>query len=130
MPYLLLLTHDPSAATDESPHPDDGIFDDWQTYTQALHEAGVLLDGAGLHGPSTATVVRVRRGERLLTDGPFAETKEGLIGYYVLDLPDLDAALAWAARAPNVRTGAVEVRPILAGSRVADRVGPQTGVRS
>ena len=65
-----------------------------------------------MHGPETATAVQVRDGHRLLIDGPFSETKEHLIGFYIIDVPDLDAALGWAARVPNVRTGTVEVRPI------------------
>jgi hypothetical protein len=95
---------------------DDGVIDDWALYTRALHDAGVLIGGAGLYGPETGTSVRVRHGRRLLTDGPFAETKEHLIGYYVIDVPDLDAAIGWAARVPNVRTGTVEIRPVLPGS--------------
>jgi hypothetical protein len=63
--------------------------------------------------------VRVRGGERLLTDGPFADTKEHLIGFYVIDVPDLDTALAWAAKVPNVRTGSVEVRPVMPDAEAA-----------
>ena len=119
MQYLLLLAHAPDA-WGTAPETDDGVFSDWDTYTRALHDAGVLVDGAALHSPTSATTVRVPAGERLLTDGPFAETKEHLVGYYVIDVPDLDAALDWAARVPNVRTGSVEVRPIQDGSRTGD----------
>lgn len=87
---------------------------DWVAYTRALSDAGVLVSGAGLHAPDTATSVRVRGGERLVTDGPFADTKEHLVGFYVIEVADLDTALGWAARVPNVRTGTVEVRPIQA----------------
>jgi len=66
--------------------------------------------------------VQVREGQRLVTDGPFAETKEHLIGYYVIDVDGLDEALEWAARVPNVRTGSVEVRPVTPGSDVATMV--------
>ena len=120
MHYLLLLANEPGR-WDAGPGPhDDDVIDDWATYTRALRTAGVLVDGAALHSLHAATAVRVRAGERLLTDGPFAETKEHLVGYYVLDVSDLDAALAWAARAPNARTGTVEVRPIRPGSRTAE----------
>jgi len=91
MPYLLLLANAPDAWDDDA---------DFTAYTEALRAAGVLLSAAGLRGAEAATAVRVRGGERLVTDGPFADTKEHLVGYYLLDLPDLDAALAWAARAP------------------------------
>jgi hypothetical protein len=109
MQYLLLL----SLPADAGDSPDAPTQEDWGTYTQALIEAGIMVDGAGLQGVETATTVQVRGGERLLTDGPFADTKEHLLGFYVIDVPSLDAALDWAAKVPNVRTGSVEVRPIL-----------------
>jgi hypothetical protein len=123
MQYLLLLANAPDAWEQTAADPTDGVFDDWAAYTAALREAGVLVAGAALHAPDTATSVQVRNGERLLTDGPFADTKEHLIGYYVIDVPDLDPALAWAARVPNVRTGTVEVRPIVPGSTTGEVLG-------
>ncbi len=115
MHYLLLLTNAPDA-WDDPPETDDGVIGDWMTYTKALEEAGVLVGGAGLQGVELATSVRVRNGQRLVTDGPFTETKEHLVGYYLLDVADLDAAIDWAAKVPNVRTGTVEVRPVMAGT--------------
>jgi hypothetical protein len=109
MQYLMLLSLDPGAS-DSAEAPTQ---EDWGAYTQALIEAGIMVSGAGLQGVDTATTVQVRGGERLLTDGPFADTKEHLLGFYVIDVPDLDTALDWAAKVPNVRTGSVEVRPIL-----------------
>ncbi len=82
-------------------------------YTQAMRDAGVFLAGDALHPAETASTVRVPNGERVVTDGPFAETKEILGGYYLLDLPDLDAALTWAEQAPHVARGSVEVRPVV-----------------
>ncbi len=76
-------------------------------------EAGVLAGGDSLHHPSASTTVRVRDDQDLLTDGPFAETKEQITGYFVLDCSDLDHAIAWARRIPGARHGAIEVRPIL-----------------
>ncbi len=111
MKYLLLLANAPDAWGEDAAGPAD-----WLAYTQALQEAGVLVGGAGLHSPDAATTVQVRNGSRILIDGPFADTKEHLIGYYLIDVPHLDVALDWAARVPNVRTGSVEVRPISAGS--------------
>jgi hypothetical protein len=73
----------------------------------------VMVGGEGLQPSATATTVRVRDGERMLTDGPFAETREQLGGYYLLDCPDLDAAIGWAAKIPGASSGAVEVRPVM-----------------
>jgi len=112
MQYLFLLANAPDAWEDADARPDDGVIDDWTAYTRALQDAGVLLAGAGLHTPESATTVQMRGGRRVLSDGPFADTKEHLVGFYLLELPDLDAALEWAAKVPNVRTGTVEVRPV------------------
>jgi hypothetical protein len=95
-----------------SPARDDGVIDSWIAYTRALKDAGALVALERLQPDESATSVRVRAGERLLTDGPFIETKEQLLGFYLVDVPDLDAALDWAARMPSVRYGTVEVRPI------------------
>ena len=80
-----------------------------------LTAKGQYLAGAPLHPPSTATSVRVREGKRLLTDGPFAETREHLGGYMLIDVPDLDEAIAFAGRSPLTRVGAIEVRPVREG---------------
>jgi hypothetical protein len=85
----------------------------WAQYTQDLQEAGVMVAGDGLQGLDTAQTVRVRDGETVVTDGPFAETKEMLGGYYLIDVPDLDAALGWAAKIPSAGFGSVEVRPVM-----------------
>jgi hypothetical protein len=85
----------------------------WMSYTQDLHESGAFVSGDALQGNETATLLRVRDGETQLTDGPYAEAKEYLAGYYVIEAPDLDAALAWAAKVPNAVYGTVEVRPVM-----------------
>ena len=85
----------------------------WGAYIKAMYETGKVVNGAGLQPPATATTVRVRNGERIVQDGPYADTKEQLAGFFVMDLPDLDAALAWAARSPAASEGSVEVRPVL-----------------
>ena len=82
-------------------------------YVQALRQAGVMAGGAGLEPPATAATVRLRDGHRQVQDGPFADTKERLAGFFVVDVPDMDAALEWAARCPAAALGAVEVRPHL-----------------
>jgi hypothetical protein len=82
-------------------------------YTQALQAAGVMSGGAGLLPPTTATTVRLRGEQRLVQDGPFADAKEQLGGFFLLDVPDLDTALVWAARCPAAARAGVEVRPLL-----------------
>ncbi|MFC5805212.1 YciI family protein [Streptomyces formicae] len=84
----------------------------WGAYHKALLDSGVLVANSGLAGTDTATTVRVRDGETQITDGPFAETKEYLAGFFVIDVADLDEALKWAADMPNSSYGPVEVRPV------------------
>jgi hypothetical protein len=81
-------------------------------YTEALQKAGVIVGGDRLQPSATATTVRVSDGKTQVLNGPYAETKEALAGYYMIDVPDLDAALAWAARCPGAAHGTVEVRPL------------------
>ncbi|PYN78943.1 MAG: hypothetical protein DMD96_19340 [Candidatus Rokuibacteriota bacterium] len=91
----------------------DAYWGAYRAYTKALTEAGVMVGGAGLQPPPLATTVRLKNGKRHVQDGPFAEAKEQLGGYYVIEVPDLDRALDWAARCPAAATGTVEVRPNL-----------------
>jgi hypothetical protein len=85
----------------------------WTGYVQALREAGVMLNGNGLQPPEAGATLRLRDGRRQVNDGPFADTKEQLGGYFIIEVPDLDAALEWAARCPAAAKGAVELRPVL-----------------
>ena len=110
MRYMFLIYDDPSAWAD--PTVAEAMMAEYFAFSNAAAEQGVLLAGDALHGVDTATTVRVRDGERLAVDGPFMETKEHLGGYYILDLPDLDAAIQWAAKIPSARVGTIEVRPI------------------
>src|SRR5215470_12153017 len=87
-----------------------------KAYGEALRAAGVVVTAAGLQSPHSATMVSVRDGKRQVHDGPYAETKEFLGGFVIIDVPDLDAALEWAARHPAAATSAVEVRPVFAAS--------------
>ncbi len=112
MQYMLLIYGDPSAAPDYESPEGQAEFQQWMRYTEELGESGQLISGRALQPAETATTVRGAGGEIVHTDGPFAETKEILGGYYLIDVPDLDAALAWAAKMPNISYGAVEVRPI------------------
>jgi hypothetical protein len=114
MKYMLLIYDDESAAPSEDSPEGQAEFGQWMKVSQELAESGDLVGGDALQPKATATTVRVTGGEPALTDGPFAETKEVLGGYYVLDVPDLDAAVAWAARMPHTaRGGSVEVRPLM-----------------
>lgn len=85
----------------------------WTAYIGAMSQAGVIVNGDGLQPPHTAVNVKVRNGRRDVQDGPYADTKEHLGGYFVIEVADLDAALEWAARSPNASTGHTEVRPVL-----------------
>src|SRR6185503_4552804 len=87
-----------------------------RAYGEALRAAGIFVAGAGLESPQTATMVSVRDGKRQVHDGPYAETKEFLGGFVIIDVPNLDAALEWAARHPSAAFAAVEVRPLVAYS--------------
>ena len=113
MRYMLLIYTDPGVA----PQPGSPEFDlqipRWIDYTQQLLDKGAFIAGDPLQGTEMATTVRERDGKVLHTDGPFAETKEQLGGYYLIDVGNLDEALAWAAGAPNVGYGSVEVRPLM-----------------
>lgn len=82
-------------------------------YAKALGEAGVAAGGAGLHPPATGTTLRVRDGKRHVQDGPFADSKEQVGGFYLINVPNLDEALKWAAKCPNATRAGVEVRPVL-----------------
>ena len=84
----------------------------YAAYTEAMAKAGILQGGNRLRPTSEATTVRVKNGKTEVLDGPYADTKEQLAGYFMIDVPDLDAALSWAARCPGASTGALEVRPI------------------
>jgi hypothetical protein len=110
--YMLLIigTQDPDPLTTEA---DQGLMAAFMAYHKAVCDAGVMVDSNVLDSFETATSVHVgKTGERIVTDGPFAETREYVGGYYILDLPDLDTAIDWAARCPGSRQGRVEVRPI------------------
>ena len=110
MRYMLLLyiSDRPQPGTPEAAEE----FDKVRAFHRECHERGVLESSEPLQEPHTATTIRVRGGRKLATDGPFAETKEWLGGYFILDCASFDDALAWAARIPAAAHGAVEVRPV------------------
>ncbi len=116
MQYLLILYSDESGWSKMTkPQQEQGAAA-YGAYTEALKKAGALLGSNRLQPISTATTVRVANGKSQVLDGPYADSKEQLGGYYLIDVPDLDAALSWAARCPGAGHGTVEVRPIWAMS--------------
>lgn len=114
MKYAIIVYETPTelAARDE-PARAGAYWGAYAAYSQALVAAGVAAGGAGLQPPALATTLRLRGGQRHVQDGPFADTKELLGGFFVIDVPDLDAALVWAERCPSAASGSVEVRPML-----------------
>ena len=114
MHYMLLLNEtEADMAKRNDPAEAGAYWGGWNAFIGAMAEAGVIVKGDGLQGPHTATTLRIRDGARQVQDGPFADTKEQLGGYFVIDVPDLDTALDWAARAPSALSASVEVRPVL-----------------
>lgn len=111
MTQYLLSVYYPEGAVQPPPEEMARIVEDVNAVHAALAAEGAWVFGGGLHAASTATVVRVRGGEVLTTDGPFAETKEQLGGFSVIDVPDLDAALTWAERTARATRCPIEVRP-------------------
>ena len=105
MRYMLLIY--------ENEKNEQGDIQPWFDYTEAMQKAGVMKAGDALHPTSAATTVRVKAGETVTTDGPFAETREQLGGYYLVDCKDLDEAIRWAAKMPNADRGSIEIRPVM-----------------
>ncbi|HZN05367.1 MAG TPA: YciI family protein [Pyrinomonadaceae bacterium] len=113
MLYALLIYENPSAfERRESLVESDAYAGAWRAYHRAMLDAGIFVGGKPLDTPETGTTVRLRDNKRQIQDGPYANTKEQLGGFTLLELPSLDAALEWAARCPAASYGAVEVRPI------------------
>jgi hypothetical protein len=113
MQYMLLIYGNEATA----PKPPDpkgiAIFKEYGEFTEGIRKSGNFVAGAPLQPTSTATTVRVRDGKRMVTDGPFAETREQLGGYYIVEARNLDEAIAFAAGIPGARLGSIEVRPVL-----------------
>ncbi len=110
MKYMLLVYLDEQAMTDEER---EHCYVESAQLSQNLNSTGQYLDASPLHPVATATSVRVREGKRLVTDGPFAETREQLGGYYLVEAEDLDEAIVIAEKIPPVRFGTVEIRPVM-----------------
>jgi hypothetical protein len=113
MPYLLMIYRNEAELGKLDAAARKAMTAEYGAFTQSIIQSGHFKAGDGLQPTSTATTVRVRDGKTLTTDGPFAETREQLGGYYLIEAKDLDTALSIAARIPGARTGSIEVRPIM-----------------
>jgi len=112
MQYLLMIYGSEAGMQAASKDQVTQMSAAYAAYTEAMKQAGVIRGGERLRPTSEATTVRLKGGKTDVIDGPYADTKEQLGGYYLIDVPDLDAALSWAARCPGAATGTLEVRPI------------------
>jgi hypothetical protein len=111
MRYMMLINHDEAAI---AAAPQKELWAEYGAFNQALSKAGAgMASGERLQPSSTATTVRVDEGKAEVLDGPYAETKEQFAGYFFVDVPDLDQAIAWAKRCPSSRYGSIEIRPIV-----------------
>lgn len=113
MQYLLLIYGDENAAASASKEDMDAMMGEYMVYTEDLEKSGLMRAGEALHPIAAATTVRVQSGKTVTTHGPFAETKEQLGGFYLLECKNLDEAIAWAAKCPGARSGSIEVRPVV-----------------
>lgn len=112
MQYMVLIYQDEQNWAKLSQDEISNIYSEYMNYSRALAEAGVIRGGGELKPTATATTLRVREGKLLTTDGPFAETKEQLGGYYLIEVDNLEQALEWAAKCPTAKDGSIEVRPL------------------
>jgi hypothetical protein len=113
MKYLLSIYTDESSWDSATPEQMKETMEAYSAFGREVEERGAYLAGEGLQPTAAATTVRVRNGERLITDGPFAETKEQLGGFYLLECRDLDEAIEFAGKIPGAQSGSVEVRPVM-----------------
>jgi hypothetical protein len=113
MKYLLTIYNDESGFGEATPEQIQQVMAAYEAFGREVSGAGAMLGGEGLQPSSTATTVRVRDGETVTSDGPFADTREQLGGYYLLECRDLDEAIGWAAKIPGAQDGTIEVRPVM-----------------
>ena len=113
MKYMLLIYGDPSVEPEYGTPEFDKMMEGYANVSEVMNKDGVMLGGDGLQGVETSTSLKVRNGKVETMDGPFAETREHLGGYYVVDVPDLDTALKYAEMIPSATYGTVEVRPLM-----------------
>jgi hypothetical protein len=113
MRFMMLIHNDDEAL---AAAPKQELWAEYGAFNQALQKAGAgFSSGERLEGAGKATTVRVRSGKKKVLDGPYADTKEQFAGYYMIDVPDLDAAIEWAEKCPSSKYGSIEIRPLHAG---------------
>lgn len=112
MKYLLMIYASEADEAKMTPEETGQVLHAYGAYSEAMAKAGVMVGGERLRPSDQATSVRVKAGKTEVLNGPYAETREQLGGYYMIDVPDLDAALSWAARCPSSSYGTIEVRPV------------------
>ena len=127
MRYMLNIYIDESRLDSATPEDVAAVMDAYEAFGREARDRGAYVAGEGLQPAATATLVRVRDGERLLTDGPFAETKEQLGGFYLVECEDLDEAIEWAAKIPGAQAGTIEVRPVMDYDRPVDHEPASSG---
>jgi hypothetical protein len=132
MRYMLIIVGDESQYANLSDEEQAANGARWADYTKELVDAGAFVSGDGLQSATTATTLRVEGGERVLTDGPFVETKEQIGGFYVIECKDLDEAIDWAAKLPHAEQGVTEIRPVMEyeDPRLAELHGQAEGAAS
>jgi hypothetical protein len=114
MQFMLIHKEtDADIAQRANPQTAPAYWGAWNAYIGAMAQTGIIVSGNGLQEPNHGTQVRVRDGKRVIHDGPYADTKEHVGGYFIIEVPSLDDALEWAARSPSAATGTTEVRPVL-----------------
>ena len=119
MKYMLLIYHDEEAWNGQTEAEHQNIYREYRQLIQELQSSGQYLVGDQLQAAPTASIVRVREGKHLVTDGPFAETREQVGGFFMIEANDLEEATSIAGRIPSARTGAVEVRPVVESAATA-----------
>jgi hypothetical protein len=112
MQYLLLIYTNEQQEAQRTPEEQEAVLSQYFAFTNEVRQASVMQAGDALHPTTAATTVRVRNGQITSTDGPFAETKEQLGGYYLLNCENLDEAIKWAAKIPGAKEGSIEIRPV------------------
>lgn len=119
MKYLLMIYWDEATEARKTASENEQVMGSYFAYTTEVREAGAWKAGEALHPSTTATMVRVRDGKILTTDGPFAETKEQLGGFYLIECKDLDEAIQWSSKIPHAAMGSIEIRPVVDFSKTA-----------
>lgn len=113
MRYAMLIYHNEAESAQMSPEEQQALMNAYWGFTQEVQKSGLMKGGEALQPTATATTVRVQGGKTLATDGPFAETKEQLGGFYLIDCANLDEAIEWAAKIPDAKGGSIEIRPVM-----------------